>query len=54
MLFSVALFGGEYEVASLDSLIRLKKAAGRKKDLNALPELEAERDAWRQPPKAAA
>jgi hypothetical protein len=35
------LFGGEYRVASLDSLICSKKAAGRDKDLNVLPELEA-------------
>ena len=35
------LFGGEYRVASLDTLIRSKKAAGRSKDLNVLPELEA-------------
>jgi len=35
------LFGGECRVASLDSLIRLKRAAGRSKDLNVLPELEA-------------
>jgi len=38
---SMPLFGGEYRVLSLDSLIRAKKAAGRAKDLNALPELEA-------------
>jgi predicted nucleotidyltransferase len=38
---SMPLFGGEYRVASLDSLIRLKRAAGRSKDLNVLPELEA-------------
>ena len=38
---SMPLFGGEYRVASLDSLIRSKRAAGRSKDLNVLPELEA-------------
>src|SRR5882757_1587969 len=38
---SMPLFGGEYRVASLDALIRSKRAAGRRKDLNALPELEA-------------
>jgi hypothetical protein len=38
---SMPLFGGEYRVASLDTLIRSKKAAGRSKDLNVLPELEA-------------
>ncbi|HVG91787.1 MAG TPA: nucleotidyltransferase [Alphaproteobacteria bacterium] len=37
---SMPLFGGEYRVASLDSLIRSKRAAGRNKDLNVLPELE--------------
>jgi predicted nucleotidyltransferase len=38
---SMPLFGAEYRVVSLDTLIRAKKAAGRAKDLNALPELEA-------------
>ena len=38
---SMPLFGGECRVASLDSLIRSKKAAARSKDLNVLPELEA-------------
>ena len=38
---SMPLFGGQYRVASLDSLIRSKRAAGRNKDLNVLPELEA-------------
>jgi hypothetical protein len=37
---SMPLFGGEYRVASLDSLIRSKRATGRNKDLNVLPELE--------------
>ena len=41
---SMPLFGGEYRVASLDSLIRSKRAAGRNKDLNVLPELEALRE----------
>jgi hypothetical protein len=35
------LFGISYRVASLDVIIRSKQAAGRPKDLNALPELEA-------------
>jgi hypothetical protein len=38
---SMPLFGGECRVASLDSLILSKRAAGRSKDLNVLPELEA-------------
>jgi len=38
------LFGGSYRVASLDAVIRSKRAAGRPKDLNSLPELEALRD----------
>jgi hypothetical protein len=38
---SMPLFGGEYRVASLDALIRSKRAAGRNKDLNVLPELAA-------------
>lgn len=32
--------GNKFRVLTLDGLIRSKKAAGRKKDLNALPELE--------------
>ncbi|HEV2988359.1 MAG TPA: hypothetical protein VG759_07950, partial [Candidatus Angelobacter sp.] len=35
------LFGISYRVASLDAIIRSKQAAGRPKDLNALPELKA-------------
>jgi predicted nucleotidyltransferase len=35
------LYGRKYRVASLDTLIRSKRAAGRPKDLNLLPELEA-------------
>jgi hypothetical protein len=35
------LFDVEYLVASVDVLIRSKRAAGRSKDLQALPELEA-------------
>ena len=35
------LFGYSVNVLSLEGLIRAKKAAGRPKDLNALPELEA-------------
>jgi hypothetical protein len=37
----VELYGIQILVASLDSLIRSKRAAGRPKDLNVLPELEA-------------
>lgn len=37
----LSVFGGSYLVASLDAVIRSKRAAGRPKDLNALPELEA-------------
>jgi predicted nucleotidyltransferase len=37
---SVLSFGMECKVASLDSLIRSKRASGRAKDLNVLPELE--------------
>lgn len=37
----MSLFGRSYLVVSLDNLIRLKRAAGRPKDLNSLPELEA-------------
>lgn len=38
---SVVLHGRSLRVASMDSIIRSKRAAGRPKDLNALPELEA-------------
>lgn len=37
----VQLYGGHYRVVSLDALIVSKRAAGRGKDLNVLPELEA-------------
>ncbi len=37
----IELYGMQVRVASLDALIRSKRAAGRAKDLNALPELEA-------------
>jgi hypothetical protein len=37
----VDLHGMQIRVASLDALIRSKRAAGRAKDLSALPELEA-------------
>ena len=40
----VELFGGSYLVASLDVIISSKRAAGRAKDLSALPELEALRE----------
>ena len=38
---SMPLFGSEQRVASLDSIIRSKRSAGRAKDLHILPELEA-------------
>jgi len=38
---TIQLHGMKIQVASLDTLIRSKRAAGRPKDLNALPELEA-------------
>ncbi len=40
----IELFGMPVRVASLDALIRSKRAAGRPKDLLALPELEALRE----------
>ncbi|MDT5261671.1 MAG: hypothetical protein QOC61_675 [Acidobacteriota bacterium] len=42
---SVELFGGQYAVLTLDALIASKRAAGRPKDLQVLPELEALREA---------
>jgi hypothetical protein len=45
------IFGKPYQVASLDAIIRSKTAAGRPKDLNALPELKAIK-ALRKKPKA--
>jgi hypothetical protein len=41
---SLDLHGRPVLVASLDAIIRSKKAAGRPKDLLALPELEAIRE----------
>ena len=41
----VELFGRQYEVLTLDALIASKCAAGRPKDLQVLPELEALREA---------
>lgn len=38
---SIELYGMRINVASLEALIRSKRAAGRSKDLSALPELEA-------------
>jgi hypothetical protein len=35
------LFGHDYHVLSLEGLIQAKKAAGRPRDLEAIPELEA-------------
>lgn len=37
----VRLYETELQIASLDSVIRSKRAAGRPKDLNSIPELEA-------------
>ncbi len=37
----ISLYGAAFRVASLDALVRSKRAAGRPKDLNSLPELEA-------------
>ncbi len=41
----VELFGRSFAVLTLDALIASKKAAGRPKDLQVLPELEALREA---------
>jgi hypothetical protein len=41
----VELFGRSYAVLTLDALIASKRAAGRPKDLQVLPELEALREA---------
>lgn len=41
----VELFGRQYAVLTLDALIASKRAAGRPKDLQILPELEALREA---------
>lgn len=41
----VELFGRSFDVLTLDALIASKKAAGRPKDLQVLPELEALREA---------
>lgn len=41
----VELFGRQYAVLTLDALIASKRAAGRPKDLQVLPELEALREA---------
>jgi len=38
---STSVFGVPIRLASLDALIRSKRAAGRPKDMNSLPELEA-------------
>jgi hypothetical protein len=44
----IELFGMQVRVASLDAVIRSKRAAGRRKDLLALPELEALKDCERR------
>jgi len=41
----VELFGRQYAVLTLDALIASKRAAGRPKDLQVLPEVEALREA---------
>ena len=46
----VDLFGYRFAVLSLDGLISSKRAAGRQKDLLALPELEALREATQDLP----
>lgn len=50
----LTLYGGSYRIASLDALIRSKRAAGRPKDLNALPELEALKELPKVQPKGKA
>lgn len=45
---SVELFGRQYAVLTLDALIASKRAAGRPKDLQVLPELEALREASKE------
>lgn len=45
----VTLYGLEYRVLTLDSLIAAKRAAGRPKDLLVLPELEALREVSEKP-----
>ncbi len=45
----VDLFGCPCRVVSLDALIRLKRSAGRPKDLEILAELEALRDRLQEP-----
>jgi predicted nucleotidyltransferase len=49
----MSLFGIECRVLSLDALIEAKRAAGRTKDLLILPELEALREATREPDEPA-
>jgi hypothetical protein len=41
---SIDVYGAPHLVASLDTIIKSKQAAGRPKDRNALPELEALRE----------
>ncbi len=45
---TVSVFGRPCRVVTLETLIRLKRAAGRAKDLEAVAELEALRDAQRE------
>ena len=45
----IEIFGKSHLVASLDVVIRSKRAAGRPKDLTALPELEALRELQKKP-----
>lgn len=42
---TISLYGYEVKVLSIEGLIKAKRAAGRVKDLNALPELEIMREA---------
>ncbi len=42
---TISLYGYQVKVLSIEGLIKAKRAAGRVKDLNALPELEILRDA---------
>ena len=47
---SMSAYGMECRVVSLDGLIRSKRAAGRAKDLNLLPELEALKEEMKPAP----
>src|SRR6476620_54553 len=49
---AISSYGIECRVASLDALIRSKRAAGRAKDLNILPELEVLKEEMKTKPPA--